>query len=296
MRIFLTGATGFIGRAIVSELHAAGHTVVGLARSVASDEALAQMGVEAHRGDLSDPGSLADATGICDGVIHTAFNHDWSTPREVASETDRQAVEAMIGALEGSGKPFVLTSGTAILTPGRTVTEQDDPASATAYRAASEAIALSAASRGVRTSIIRLPPSVHGTGDHGFMPMLIDVARRTGIAAFVGDGTNRWPAVHRSDAAHLFRLAVENAPPGARLHGVAEEGIPMREIAETIGRGIGVPVRGLSEDEAQTHFEWFAHFVAIDNPTSSILTRETLGWSPKGPGLLADMRDNGYFA
>jgi nucleoside-diphosphate-sugar epimerase len=296
MRVFLTGATGFIGEAIVRELLMARHQVLGLARSDASAEALTRLGIEAHRGDLSDTRSLAAGARACEGVIHTAFNHDWSTTREAAAETDRRAVESLAGALEGSDKPFVVTSGTALLAPGRTGTEEDAPVSAAIPRAASEAAVLAAAGRGVRASVVRLPPSVHGAGDHGFVPMLIDIARRKGISAFVGDGANRWPAVHRLDAARLFRLALEKAAPGTRLHGVAEEGVPMRAIAEVIGERLGVPVRSLAEDEAQAHFDWFARFVAIDNPTSSALTREALGWSPKESGLLMDMKESGYFS
>jgi nucleoside-diphosphate-sugar epimerase len=297
MRIFLTGATGFIGEAIVRELRAAGHQVLGLARSEAAADTLARWGVEAHWGELSDTDSLAAGARACDGVIHTAFMHDWATTtREAAGETDRRTVEALVGALEGSGKPLVVTSVTSLLAPGQNGTEEDAPVSAANPRAASEAAALAAAGRGVRVSVVRLPPSVHGAGDHGFVPMLIGIARRTGTSAFVGDGANRWPAVHRLDAARLFRLALEKAAPGARLHGVAEAGIPMRAIAQTIGTGLGVPVRGLAEDEARTHFDWFAHFVAIDNPTSSALTREALGWRPLETGLLADIKESGYFS
>jgi nucleoside-diphosphate-sugar epimerase len=297
MRVFLTGATGFIGQAIVTELLAAGHQVLGLARSGAKAEELARLGIEAHKGDLADPESLITGARECDGVIHTAFIHDWSTTtREAAAETDRRTVKALADALEGSGKPLVVTSGTALLAPGRNGTEHDEPVSAATPRAASEATALAAAGRGVRGSIVRLPPTVHGAGDHGFVPMLINIARRTGISAFVGDGANRWPAVHRLDAARLFRLALEKAAPGARLHGVAEEGVPMRAIAETIGEGLGVPVRSLAEDQAQAHFDWLARFVAIDNPTSSALTRAALGWSPKEAGLLTDIKESGYFS
>jgi nucleoside-diphosphate-sugar epimerase len=294
MRVFLTGATGFIGSAIVPELVAAGHTVVGLARSDAGADSLARLGIESHRGDLSDVDGLAEAARASDGVIHTAFNHDWSVSREVASETDRRAVEAMAGALEGSGKPFVVTSGTAIVAGSRTATEEDVPRPGV-MRAASEEAVQAAAGRGVRASVVRLSPTVHGAGDHGFAHMLIDIARRTGISAYVGDGANRWPAVHRLDAARLFRLALEKAAPGARLHGVAEEGVSMREIAQTIGAGLGVPVRSLTIEEAQAHFDWFARFVAIDNPTSSAITRSSLGWRPREPELLTDMRDSGYF-
>jgi nucleoside-diphosphate-sugar epimerase len=299
VRVFVTGATGFIGSAIVGELLPAGHQVLGLARSDAAADTLAGLGIEAHRGELSDTDSLAAGARACDGVIHTAFNHDWSTSREAAAETDRRAVEALAGALEGSGKPFVVTSGTlmlALLAPGRTGTEADAPESAAIPRAASELAVQAAAGRGVRASVVRLSPTVHGAGDHGFVPMLIDIARRTGISAFVGEGANRWPAVHRLDAARLFRLALEKAAPGARLHGVAEEGVPMRAIAQTIGTALGLPVQSLTEGEAQAHFDWLARFVALDNPTSSALTRSSLGWRPQEPELLRDMRDSGYFS
>jgi nucleoside-diphosphate-sugar epimerase len=299
MRVFLTGATGFIGSAIVGELLTAGHQVIGLARSDAAADTLARRGVGAHRGELSDTDSLAGGARACDGVIHTAYDHDWSTPREAASETDRRAVEALAGALEGSGKPFVVASGTlmlALLAPGRIATEADAHATAAIPRAASELAVQAAAGRGVRASVVRLSPTVHGAGDHGFVPTLIDIARRTGISAFVGDGANRWPAVHRLDAARLFRLALEKAVPGARLHGVAEEGVPMRAIAQTIGTALGLPVKSLGENEAQAHFDWLAPFVATDNPTSSALTRSALGWRPQEPELLTDMMASGYFS
>lgn len=296
MRVFVTGATGFIGTAVVRELQAAGHEVLGLARSDASAETLAQMDVEAHRGELSDGDGLAAGARACEGVIHLAFIHDLSR-YQANAETDRGALQAMADVLEGSGKPLVSTSGTSVLAPGRIATENDvpSPESPGYIRSASEVV-LAAAGRGVRVSAVRLPPTVHDRGDHGFIPMLIDVARRTGVAAFVGDGENRWPAVHRLDAARLFRLALEKAAPGARLHGAAEAGIPMRAIAEAISAGRGVPVRSLSEDEAAAHFDWMARFVAIDNPVSSAITRETLGWLPQEPGLLTDMRESGYFA
>jgi nucleoside-diphosphate-sugar epimerase len=298
MRVFVTGATGFIGTAIVRELQSAGHDVLALARSDAAAETLTASGVEAHRGDLSDTGVLAAGARASDGVIHAAFNHDWSTSREVAAETDRRAVEALARALEGSGRPLVVTSGTlllAMVAPGRTGTEEDSPGNAAIPRAASEMATEAAAGRGVRSSVVRLSPTVHGAGDHGFVPTLIGIARRTGVSAYVGDGANRWPAVHRLDAARLFRLALEKAAPGARLHGAAEEGIPMRAIAETIGRGLGIPVRSIAPDEAPAHFEWIAPFVVLDNPTSSAITRNSLGWSPQQPELLTDMRDSGYF-
>jgi nucleoside-diphosphate-sugar epimerase len=297
MRVFMTGATGFIGAAIVRELLNAGHKVLGLARSEAAADTLARWGVEAYRGELSDVDNVAVGARACEGVIHTAFIHDFSA-YAAAAATDRRVVEALAGALEGSGKPFVSTSGTALLAPGRTVTEDDLPApgSAAGLRAASEAIVLAAARRGVRASVVRLPPSVHGASDHGFVPALIDIARRTGIAAFVTDGANRWPAVHRLDAARLYRLALEKAAPGSRLHGVAEEGITLRAIAEVIGEGLGVPIQSVVAAEAPAHFDWLAPFVAIDNPTSSVFTRNSLGWRPREPELLTDMRDGWYFA
>ncbi len=295
MRVFVTGATGFIGTAVVRELLAAGHQVLGLVRSDAGAETLARLGVGSHRGELSDTDSLAAGARACDGVIHTAFNHDFSQ-YEANAQTDQRALAAMAQALEGTNKPLVATSGTAVLEPGRIGTEADAPApdGLGRIRAASEAV-LAAADRGVRVSAVRLPPSVHDRGDHGFVPALIDVARRTGVAAYVGDGDNRWPAVHRLDAAMLFRLALEKATPGSRVHGVAEEGVPMRSIAEAIGQGLGVPVRSLGADEAAAHFGWMALFVAIDNATSSELTRHSLGWQPQQPRLLEDMRSSGYF-
>ena len=297
MRVFLTGATGFIGLAIVRELLTAGHEVLGLARSDAAVATLAELGIDAHRGELTDTGSLVAGARACDGVIHTAFIHVFSQYAANA-EIDRKAVAAMAGALEDTGKPFVITSGTALVATGRTATETDapTPGSAGSHRAAAEQITLAAAERGVRSGIVRLPPSVHGAGDHAFVPALVAIARRAGFSAYIGDGTNRWPAVHRLDAARLFRLALENGAAGSRFHGVAEEGITLRAIAEAISEGLGVPPRSLVKEEAAAHFDWLAGFVGIDNPTSSTLTRESLGWSPQGPGLLADMRENGYFS
>jgi nucleoside-diphosphate-sugar epimerase len=291
MRVFVTGATGFIGTAVVQELINSGHTVLGLARSDASAEALVRAGCEVHRGELSDPTSLADGARACDGVVHLAFIHDFSQYAANA-EVDRLATAAMAKALEGTGKPLVVTSGTAVLTPGVVGTETDDPTAQ--VRSASERV-LASADRGVRVSVVRLAPSVHGKGDHAFIPALIDIARRTGVSAYVGDGTNRWTAVHRLDAARLFRLALEGATPGTRLHGVAEEAIPVRAIAETIGKGLGLPVRSLTVDEAPAQFGWLAGFIAMDSPASSLITRQTLGWNPTHPDLLTDMRENGYF-
>jgi len=300
MRVFVTGATGFIGSAIVRELIAAGHEVIGLARSDAAADTLARLGVKAHRGELSDTDSLAAGARACDGVIHTAFIHDFSA-YEAAAETDRRAVEAMASALEGSGKPFVLTSGIALLAPGRIGTEEDAPApgSAAYPRAASEATVLAAASRGVRASVIRLPPSVHGDGDHGFAAgfasVLIGVAREKGVSAYVGDGLNRWPAVHRLDAAHLYRLALEKGSAGARYHAVADEGVAVRDIAQVIGRRLNVPVVAKSREEAAGHFGWFAHFIGVDCPASSAQTQERLGWRSVHPGLIPDLERARYF-
>jgi nucleoside-diphosphate-sugar epimerase len=294
MRVFVTGATGFIGQATVRELRDAGHQVLGLARNDAAAESLARLGVEAHRGELSNREGLAAGARACDGVIHLAFIHDFSA-YAASVETDRRAVEALASALEGSGKPLVIASGTLMVAHVRPATEHDAPASVDVPRAAAEATVVKAAGRGVRGSVVRLPPTVHGAGDHGFVPMLIEIARRTGVSAFIDDGANRWPAVHRLDAARLFRLALENAAAGARLHAAAEEGVTMRALAEAIGAGIGVPVRSITADEAPTHFGWMAAVVAMDNPTSSALTREALGWRPQESGLMTDMKESGYF-
>ena len=295
MRLFITGATGFIGTAVVSEFLTAGYEVLGLARSQAARDLLKSRGAEAHAGELSDLESLAAGAKACDGVIHLAFIHDFSTYLANA-EVDRRALEAMAGAMEGTGKPLVVTSSAAVLKPGQIGTERDAPENEGlgSIRAASEQV-LAAAERGVRVCAVRLPPSVHGTGDHAFVPAMIETARRQGFSAYIGEGANRWPAVHRLDAAHLFRLALEKATPGSRLHGVAEEGIPVRDIAETIAQGLGIPLRSISADEAAAHFGWLAAFAAIDLPISSTLTQTSLGWHPQQPGLLEDMRENGYF-
>lgn len=292
MRVFVTGATGFIGTAVVQELLGAGHEVVGLARS---DEAAAKLkaaGAGAHRGALDDLESLAEGARWADGVAHLAFIHDFSRYEENA-ETDRMATAALAGALEGTGKPLVVTSGTAVLTPGRMGVETDAPTAQT--RAKSELV-LAWANRGVRVSVVRLAPSVHGRGDAAFVPALVAIARDTGVSAYVGDGTNRWPAVHRLDAARLFRLALERSEPGARFHGVAEAGIPTRTIAEAIGAGLCLPVRSISPEEAAGHFGWLAGFLQLDALASSALTRDALGWAPTEPGLIQDMREGGYFA
>jgi len=294
MRVFVTGATGFIGSAVVSELIDAGHAVVGLARSDEAAEALAAAGAEVHRGDLDDLDSLRSGAAVADGVIHCAYIHDFSQ-MEQAAHTNNRAVEALGGVLEGSERPLVVTSGTALVAPGRVATEIDRGAGGGHPRAESEQIAIAIASRGVRLSILRPPPSVHGAGDHGFVPVLIEIARTNGVSAYIGDGTNRWPAVHRLDAARLYRLALESAPAGTVLHAVAEEGVPTREIAEVIGRHLDLPVASIDPEAASDHFGWMAAFFALDVPASSALTRERTGWEPAQPGLIADLDQGHYF-
>ncbi|MFI5973234.1 SDR family oxidoreductase [Streptomyces sp. NPDC051452] len=293
MRVFVTGATGFIGSAVVPELIGAGHEVVGLARSDDGAAALRAAGAKVHRGGLDDPGDLARAADAADGVVHLAFRHDF-TDFDAAGATDLRVVEAIGAALAGSGRPFVVTSGSAIAPVGRLATEEDAAAAGT-HRTASEEATLALAERGVRTSLVRLAPSVHGRGDHGFVPLLIRIAREKGVAAHIGDGANRWPGVHRFDAARLYRLALESAPAGSRLHGTDEEGVPFRDIAGVIGRHLGVPVSSVPAQRAEEHFGFLGRFAGIDNPTSSALTRELLGWEPREPGLLADLDEGHYF-
>lgn len=293
MRVFVTGATGFIGSAIVQELIGAGHQVLGLARTEAAAVALSAAGAQVHRGDLEDLESLRKGVAMSDGVIHTGFNHDFSNFK-AHCEADRRAIEAMGAALEGTDRPLIVTSGTALLAPGALATEASMQTSGSP-RVASEEAAISIAAKGVHVSVVRLAPSVHGDGDHGFVPMLIGIAREKGISAYLGEGQNRWPAVHRLDAARLFRLALEKGTAGARYHGVAEEGVPFREIAGVIGRRLNIPVISRAPEEAADHFGWFAHFAAIDNLASSRQTREQLGWQPAGPGLIEDIDRPNYF-
>jgi nucleoside-diphosphate-sugar epimerase len=296
MRIFVTGATGFIGSAVVRELIEAGHQAVGLARSDKAAALLTAAGAGVHRGALDDLDSLHAGAASADGVIHLAYMHDFSDYAG-AGVADLRAVETIGAALEGSGKPFVVASGTLGITPGRLGTEEDpgDPGSAAAPRVASENAAIALAEHGVRSSVVRLAPSVHGLGDRGFVPTLIDIARAKGVSAYVGDGLNRWPAVHRLDAARLFRLAVEAASAGSRLHGVSDEGVPVREIAEVIGHQLKLPVVSIAAEEAGQHFGWLSAMVMIDNPTSSALTRERLGWRPMHPTLIPDLEQGHYF-
>ncbi|MFI1374105.1 SDR family oxidoreductase [Streptomyces longwoodensis] len=295
MRVFVTGATGFIGSAVVRELLDAGHRVVGLARSDRGEATLKEAGAEPLRGDLADLGALRRGAAEADGVIHLAFIHDFQH-YPAAAEADRRAIEAMAGELAGSDRPFVATSGTLLVAQGRLATERDVPsAEGRALPRKSEETALSFVERGVRASVVRLSPTVHGRGDHGFVPQVIEVARAQGLSAYPGDGSQRWSAVHRLDAARLFRLALEEAPAGSRLHGVDEEGVPVRAIAETIGRHLDVPVRSLPADQAEHHFGWLAPFLSVDGPASSALTRELLDWHPEQPGLLADLDEGHYF-
>jgi nucleoside-diphosphate-sugar epimerase len=292
MRVFVTGASGFIGSAVVPELIAAGHQVIGLARSDASAQAVEAAGARPHRGDIEDLDSLRAGAASADGVIHLAFNHDFND-YSGAAETDQRAIDALGEVLAGSDRPLVVTSGLAGFALGRPMTE-DDAVSADSPRF-SEQAALAFTSRGVRVSVLRLPPSVHGEGDHGFVPRLIDIAREKGVAAFPGDGSNRWPAVHRFDAAQLFRLALESAPAGARLHAIGDEGVAVRDIAAAIGGHLGLPVTSVAPETAFEHFGWLGAFFSLDVPASSAITRELLGWQATRPGLLEDLEQGHYF-
>jgi nucleoside-diphosphate-sugar epimerase len=302
MRVFVTGATGHIGSAVVRELLEAGHEVVGLARSDESAAALTAAGAGVQRGNLDDLNSLRTGATAADGVIHLAFNNlSDTTDYATSGQVDLRTVETIGAALEGTGKPFVITSGTLLLTflaLGRPGTEKDvlDTGSPPRPRVASENAVIAFAERGVRSSVVRLAPSVHSTADHhGFVPSLIGIARARGVSAYVGDGSNRWPAVHTLDAAHLYRLAVEAAPAGSRLHGAGEEGVPFREIAEAIGRQLKLPVVSIEASDAGAHFGFLSAFVSLDNQTSSALTQELLMWQPQGPGLIADIEQGHYF-
>jgi nucleoside-diphosphate-sugar epimerase len=305
MRVFVTGASGWIGSALVPELLGAGHDVVALARSEASAQRLEAAGAMVHPGDLDDPDGVARAAADADGVVHLAFMHEVAFDAgdfAGAAAADRVAVELMGAALAGSDRPFVLASGLLAIAPGRTATEDDGlvpgdltRAAPAGQRAATALLALSLRGIGVRSSVLRLPPTVHGDGDKGFVSMFVDAARRRGVSGYVGDGANRWPAVHRTDAARLALLAVESAPAGSVLHAVGDEGVPFRQLAEAIGRGLGLPTTSIAPPEALEHFGPLGLLAGVDGPASAEITRAALGWAPTGPGLLEDLEQGHYF-
>jgi nucleoside-diphosphate-sugar epimerase len=294
MKVFVTGATGFVGSAVVEELINAGHQVLGLARSDAGAKSLAAMGAEVQQGDLTDLESLRQGAAQSDGVIHAAFNHDFSN-YAAAAQMDAQAIEALGGALAGSDRRLIVTSGTLVLQrKGELMVEEDAPNPA--FPRKSEDAGLAVSSRGVNVSVVRLPPSVHGDGDHGFVPRLIAIAREKGVSAYIGDGLNRWPAVHRLDAARLYRLALGKGAAGINhYHGVADEGIATRDIAQVIGWELNLPVVSKSTEEAARHFSWLSHFFAMDGAASSKRTQQQLGWKPTQVGLIADLEHGRYF-
>jgi nucleoside-diphosphate-sugar epimerase len=306
MRVFVTGASGWIGSAVVPELITSGHHVVGLARSDESAAALEAGGVEVQRGTLDDLDTLHDVASSSGGVIHLAFKHELAFTGNFleAAQADRRAVEAFGEALAGTDRPLVIASGTLGVAPGKVATESDghvdDPTLAAfgegplARRATAEFV-LSLATRGVRSSVMRLPPTNHGDGDNGFMATLVTLAREKGVSGYIGDGSNRWPAVHRLDSARLFRLALEQAPAGSTLHAVADEGVRLRDIADVIGRHLNVPGVSISPEDAGEHFTWLAHFVGVDSPASSVFTRELLGWQPVQAGLIDDLDEGHYY-
>ena len=294
MRVFITGASGWIGSAVVPELRDAGHDVVALARSDASAVAVTSLGAEVYRGSLDDPGSLHGGAASCDGAIHLAYNHDFSRMAEAAT-TDRDVIEVLGSVLAHTDRPLVVAGGVLGLGAGRLATELDLPEPNLHPRTANVEFAISLADSGVRSSCVRFAPTVHGDGDHGFIATLVGIARAKGASGYIGDGANRWPAVHRFDAARLVRLTLEDAPAGTYVHAVAEAGIPTKSIAEAIGAGLGVPVVSVPSDDAGEHFGWMSRFFAIDTAASNDLTRELLHWEPSHPGLLEDLSAGHYF-
>jgi nucleoside-diphosphate-sugar epimerase len=293
MRVFVTGASGWVGSALVPQLIEAGHEVLGLARSDESAAALRDAGADVHRGSLDEPTSLRAGAAEADGVVHLAFIHDFSR-FEASVRADLAAIETMGEVLEGSNRPLVIASGVLALTDKDVATEEDPP-HPEFPRSRAAAVTLELADRGVRSSVVRLPPTVHGQGDTGFVPTLIEIARQRGVSGYVGDGANRWPAVHRLDAAQVFLLALENAPAGSVWHAVAEEGVATRSIAEVIGRHLEIPLVSVPPDTAAEHFDWLGLFFAADVAASSSQTRERLGWQPTHPALLEDLDAGHYF-
>jgi nucleoside-diphosphate-sugar epimerase len=297
MRVFVTGATGFVGAAVVKELLAHDHQVFGLARSDRGEDELKKLGAKVIRGNLATPETLIEGAQLSDAIIHAGFVHDFSRFPQ-ACAIDRAVIETLGGTIQNSQKPLVVTAGVAFLNAAGPVTVETDPAFPPSddYPRASDAAARALCARGIPTGIMRLPPSVHGTGDHGFVPMLIDIARQKGFSAYIEEGANLWPAVHVQDAARAYRLAIERGPSADTYHAVAERGVQFRKIAEAIATGLNFPCRSLSVENAREHFDWFYDFASIDQPTSSNNTRAVLGWSPEGVDLLTDIRNAGYFA
>jgi nucleoside-diphosphate-sugar epimerase len=306
MRVFVTGASGWIGSAVVPELLNSGHQVIGLARSDSSADALLAAGVEVERGSLDDLELLHAVASASDGVIHLAFKHELAFGGDFlgAATADRQAVDTFADALAGTERPLIIASGTLGISPGQVATEVDGhvlhPDAAhfgdgPLTRWATAEFVLSLASKGIRSSVMRLPPTNHGEGDNGFMATLVAIAREKGVSGYVGDGSNRWPAVHRLDSAHLFALALRDAPAGSTLHAVADEGVHLGEVAEVIGRHLNVPVSSIAPEDAAEHFTWLSRFISMDSPASSVITRELLNWQPVQPGLIADLDEGHYF-